>query len=106
MSVEEITLAESLRTQSAKQFDRLREINKTVNLQNIELRNFQKKKMCQSYSEFIQEKHNYEKTLEILEILIRVKERLRKIKKEITLSRKSLNKIKNRQVKNRQVKMN
>ena len=44
MSVEEITLAESLRTQSAKQFERLREINKIVNLQNIELRNFQKKK--------------------------------------------------------------
>ena len=63
--------------------------------------------MCESYSEFIQEKHNYEKTLEILSNeIIRVKERLRKIKKEITLSRKSLNKIKNRQVKNLQVKMN
>ena len=45
MSVEEITLAESLRTQSAKQFERLREINKIVNLQNIELRNFKKKKV-------------------------------------------------------------
>ena len=59
-----------------------------------------KKKKCESYSEFIQEKHNYEKTSEILSNeIIREKEQLRKIKKEITLSRKSLNKIKNRQVK-------
>ena len=98
MSVEEIT---------AKQFERLREINKTVNLQNIELRNLQKNKMHELYSEFIQEKHNYKKTLEIISNeIIREKERLRKIKKEIALSKISLNKIKNRQVKNRQVKMN
>ena len=98
MSVEEIT---------AKQFERLREINKTVNLQNIELCNLQKNKMHEFYSEFIQEKHNYKKTLEIISNeIIREKERLRKIKKEIALSKISLNKIKNRQVKNRQVKMN
>ena len=83
MSVEEITLAESLRVQSAKQFERLREANKAVNLPNIELHNLQKK-MVESYHEFIQEKHNYEKTLEILaNEIIKEREKLRKLKKEM-----------------------
>ena len=52
--------------------------------------------MVESYHEFTQEKHNYEKTLEILaNKIIKEREKLWKLKKEIALSRKSLNRIKN-----------
>ena len=88
-------MAESLRRQSVEQFEKWRNLNKAVNLQNIELQKMPKK-MFVLHQEFEDEQNNCQRLLEMLvKEINKQKETLRNVKKEIALSRKRLNRIKN-----------